>query len=654
MGAGPRQVSQIRPAVPCPSYLLRRFRGVTVMLKHIVAAFAVCVLAWGLVALADTIILKDGSKIEATSVMKVGPQYRVKTADGQTRTIPESQVKQIIKGGGAPSGTGGGTGTGGGGTASPGTTIPPKGTVTPPPAGKSQPGTSSSFANTKAKAESVDAPIVAVSLWEKYIDTKPAPADLEAAKAELARWQQLQKDNAERINGKWVGGDDRKKLLKQVDELVTQGAKDLQGAATVQGIKKLEDALKIYPNSFEANFTLGFYYLTKGAIGANGRGNVQFQDKAIKSFEAATRILPTSAATWSNLAIAYNFRNRYVDSVQSAYKAAKMRDDKDIVQNLVNSIAHAPGGMQQNNAKIKPIMEDTVILAGKHGIDLKGGNWRYIPVDPKDVEEAPGGDDDPKTKKRAGVVWMGSAFFVTEDGYLITNHHVATGDPKSAIQSDISFRVRFDDGTEKNAELIAVDEAADIALMKVKTESPVPFLKIADDNPKQASKALVLGYPATGEDNPSLQISEGQVKSVHPGDEHEVWFDLNTTHGNSGGPIVDRNCRVVAILTGGREVYNVVYVLGVGPKQIQRFLEKIGDKAPKIEYAKLGEGDFDGEKLTDEARKSTLLVLAIRGAGNSGDGKADGDDAKDKPADGAGAGAAGAEGAGATPEKVKE
>jgi hypothetical protein len=63
---------------------------------------------------------------------------------------------------------------------------------------------------------------------------------------------------------------------------------------------------------------------------------------------------------------------------------------------------------------------------------------------------------------------------------------------------------------------------------------------VADDNPKQAAKALVLGYPVTGEEEPTLQISEGQVKSLHPGAEHEVWFDLNTTHGNSGGPIVDR------------------------------------------------------------------------------------------------------------------
>ena len=50
-----------------------------------------------------------------------------------------------------------------------------------------------------------------------------------------------------------------------------------------------------------------------------------------------------------------------------------------------------------------------------------------------------------------------------------------------------AHNVRLDDGTEKNAELIAVDDKADIALMKVKSDSSVPYLKLADDNPKQAA-----------------------------------------------------------------------------------------------------------------------------------------------------------------------
>jgi S1-C subfamily serine protease len=288
------------------------------------------------------------------------------------------------------------------------------------------------------------------------------------------------------------------------------------------------------------------------------------------------------------------------------------------VQNLVNSIAHAPPAMQQNNQTIKPIMEDAFILAGKYGIGRDGGNWTYLPPS-VEKEDAAGAPSEVAKEGKPGPAWSGSGFFVSADGYLLTNHHVATGDPKSAPLKNISFRVRLDDGTERNAELIAVDDKADIALMKIKTEkSPAPFLKIADDNPKQAAKALVLGYPATGDEEPSLQISEGQVKSLHPGSEHEVWFDLNTTHGNSGGPIVDRNSRVIGILSGGRQVYNVTYVMGVGAKQIQTFLSSIPGKAPKMEFAAPGEGEFNGEKLTEDARKATVLILAIRGGESSG------------------------------------
>jgi len=167
-----------------------------------------------------------------------------------------------------------------------------------------------------------------------------------------------------------------------------------------------------------------------------------------------------------------------------------------------------------------------------------------VPAADARQRSAPGAPSEVAKEGRPGPAWSGSGFFISGDGYLLTNHHVATGDPKSAPLKNITFRVRLDDGTEKNAELVAVDDKADIALMKIKTDKgSVPFLQVADDNPKQAAKALVLGYPVTGEEEPTLQISEGQVKSLHPGAEHEVWFDLNTTHGNSGGPIVDRTCK---------------------------------------------------------------------------------------------------------------
>jgi S1-C subfamily serine protease len=560
--------------------------------------------------------------------MKLGKEYRVKTPDGQTLTVREADVKQIIKGtsvsGDRITGVGANT-TAGGPNASGSPATPSGKPPVVPPSGKATTGGSSSFANIKARADAVESPIIAVTIWEKFIDAKPPHGDLERAKEELAKWQKLQKENAEKINGKWIGGDERKQLLKRVDDLIEEGSKALEGNQTVQGMKKFEEALKLYPNSFEANFLMGYYYLTKGVVGATGRGNVQYQDKAIKSLEQAAKIMPTSAATWSNLAIGYNFRNRYVDSVQAAYRAAKIKDDKEIVQNLVNSIAHAPPGMQRNNPKLQPILEDAFILANKHGIDRKGGNWRYIPPQADEVS-AEGDPDDPKSKGPPGVIGNGSGFVISEDGYILTNRHVVDSGKGHF------YRVRFDDGTEKNAEVIAINDKADCALLKIKTESPLPFLRIADNNPNPAAKALVLGYPATGQEDMVMQVSSGDVASINPGDEHEVWFHLSTTHGNSGGPIVDKNLRVVGILTGGRQVHNVTYVLGVGPMQIRKFFESLGDKAPKVDYAPPGTGEFDGEKLASDARKSTLLVLVVRGDAGENRGSPDAAAAPEEPA----------------------
>ena len=52
---------------------------------------------------------------------------------------------------------------------------------------------------------------------------------------------------------------------------------------------------------------------------------------------------------------------------------------------------------------------------------------------------------------------------------------------------------------------------------------------------------------------------------------------------------------------------------GIGPLQIKTFLDSLGDKAPPVQYAAAGTGDFDGEKLTADAKKATVLIIAIRG-----------------------------------------
>src|SRR5690606_29959991 len=102
------------------------------------------------------------------------------------------------------------------------------------------------------------------------------------------------------------------------------------------------------------------------------------------------------------------------------------------------------------------------------------------------------------------------------------------------------------------------DDEYDVALLKVDLpdETTVPYLDLqSTDYPAVAAQVMVLGYPVTGLDQYVMQVASGSVKSIVEGefDGREVWMDLSTTFGNSGGPVVDRNGDVVAILTGSRQ-----------------------------------------------------------------------------------------------------
>jgi S1-C subfamily serine protease len=530
---------------------------------------------------ADTLKLKDGSSIEATRVLDQGSKYWVKLADGTTQTINKTDVKEWVK---ATTPTQSSAGAGAKPSASPG------------------------IASMKAKAERTEGVVGAVALWSKWIDDNPESPDLEAAKKELAMWQQREKEGAEKVNGKWISGADRTKLVSQAHALMDEGVKMAQGNQFIEGVKKIEQSVSLYPNDFDANFELGLLYLQKAVFSENI--NKAYLDRAVKALEMATKLRPDDAAPWSNLAIGYNFNKQYVLAVKMAYKAAKMSDNKETVQNLVNCIAFAPEGMRKNS-EIKPMVDDAIFLAQRHGIGGRTGFAYIRPTTKKDDQGRP-----------VGVNSSGSGFVVTGDGYIITNHHVACGDAKAPIDQSLTYRIEWDDGTQKMADLIAVDEKYDMALMKVKSDKPLPYLQIADNNPKQGSKAMVLGFPALSENRfgeHALQVSDGQVKSINLGHVYEVWLNLNTTHGNSGGPIVDRGSRVVGILTAGTQVHNMEIVFGVGPNQIKDFMKRIGSSAPKLEYVSLPDNapEFDGEALTERCRKATVYVLVIRAGDNN-------------------------------------
>lgn len=134
----------------------------------------------------------------------------------------------------------------------------------------------------------------------------------------------------------------------------------------------------------------------------------------------------------------------------------------------------------------------------------------------------------------------GTGFFVSQDGYLLTNHHVVDG-------AD-TITITLKDRSELDAVLIGSDESSDIAVLKVKGGS-FPALKVAQaDTLKVGEPVLAIGSPFGFDYSASAGIVS--AKSRNFSREATVPFiqsDVTLNQGNSGGPLFNKKGEVVGV-----------------------------------------------------------------------------------------------------------
>ena len=134
----------------------------------------------------------------------------------------------------------------------------------------------------------------------------------------------------------------------------------------------------------------------------------------------------------------------------------------------------------------------------------------------------------------------GSAFFISKDGYLLTNRHV--------IDDASRITITLNDRRELDATLVGSDERTDIALLKVNGAS-FPELKIGDSNQlKVGEPVLAIGSPFGFDYSASAGIVS--AKSRNMSGETSVPFiqtDAALNPGNSGGPLFNQRGEVVGV-----------------------------------------------------------------------------------------------------------
>ena len=139
------------------------------------------------------------------------------------------------------------------------------------------------------------------------------------------------------------------------------------------------------------------------------------------------------------------------------------------------------------------------------------------------------------------ITGQGSGFFITQDGYAVTNNHV--------VQNAENVTVTTDDGKAYTAKVIGTDSRTDLALIKVDGNT-FPYVKLADNAPRVGDWVLAVGNPfgLGGTVTAGIVSARGRDIGAGPYDDF-IQIDAPVNKGNSGGPTFDVDGNVIGVNT---------------------------------------------------------------------------------------------------------
>ena len=136
---------------------------------------------------------------------------------------------------------------------------------------------------------------------------------------------------------------------------------------------------------------------------------------------------------------------------------------------------------------------------------------------------------------------QGSGFFISPDGYLVTNNHVVDD------AEDIS--VTLENGDKFPATLIGADARTDVALLKVKASQKFPYVKLSEKDPRVGDWVLAVGNPFGLGGTVTRGIISAHHRDIGSGPYDYLQIDAAVNRGNSGGPSFNLDGEVIGMNT---------------------------------------------------------------------------------------------------------
>lgn len=233
-------------------------------------------------------------------------------------------------------------------------------------------------------------------------------------------------------------------------------------------------------------------------------------------------------------------------NLQDGYPAA-------IAQNLTEQARKvpAPTGFADIVEKVKPaVISVRVKMDGGSQTTGRGGpDMENVPPGLQEFFRRfgmPDGQNGPGMMPRGGprhntITGQGSGFFISGDGYAVTNNHV--------VDKADSVQVTTDDGKVHNAKVIGNDPRTDLALIKVEGGN-FPYVKLSDKSPRIGDWVIAVGNPfgLGGTVTAGIVSARGRDIGASAYDDF-IQIDAPVNKGNSGGPTFDTEGNVIGVNT---------------------------------------------------------------------------------------------------------
>ncbi len=137
---------------------------------------------------------------------------------------------------------------------------------------------------------------------------------------------------------------------------------------------------------------------------------------------------------------------------------------------------------------------------------------------------------------------LGSGFVISEDGFIVTNNHV--------IETADEILIEFFSGKELEATVIGTDPKTDIALLKVESDEPLPFVPFGDsDIVRVGDWVMAVGNPLGQGFSVSAGIVSARNRALSGTYDDYIQTDAAINRGNSGGPLFNMDGEVVGVNT---------------------------------------------------------------------------------------------------------